>query len=72
MCNIIGSLSPSLLKVVANWVFILHFRPFCEVLCMRDGVDKFRVLMEVVFCFELIRDKTEFAVSEISALSFRC
>jgi hypothetical protein len=58
MCNIIGSLSPSLLKVVANWVFILHFRPFCEVLCMGDGVDKFRVLVEAMFCFELIRYMT--------------
>jgi hypothetical protein len=51
-------LSPSLLKVVATWVFILHFMPFCEVLCMGDGVDKFRVLVEVMFCFELIRDMT--------------
>jgi hypothetical protein len=51
--------SPILLKIVANWIFILYFRPSYEVLgSMPDGVSKFKVLMEVVFCFELIRDMT--------------
>ena len=71
--------SLTLLKVVANRIFILYFGPSYEVLgSMPDGVGKFKVLMKVVFCFELIRDmtmglllvKSEQRVLCVSELSF--
>ena len=50
--SLIGCLSPTLVKIVANWIFILRLGS------VPDGVDKLKVLIEAMFCFEPIRDET--------------
>jgi len=56
--DLIGCLSPTLVKIVANWIFILHFSHPARPRQRTWWCRQVKRLIEAVFCFEPIRDKT--------------